>query len=183
MNHYELMVIYSPNLTEDEQRQQFQQIEELLKHENARINWVDHWGKRKLAYLVKKQRQGIYDWFYFELDPSRIAEIDRKLKMAEVILRFMITKMEKLQVQNLNREIQRRTESAQQQLQQQQLQQQQQQQQQQQAEQAAAPVAPVASAEPAVASAEPAAAPVAEETQVEPEPQAEESKAEPAQEG
>src|SRR5262245_42193555 len=113
MNHYELMVIYSPNLTEDEQRQQFQQVEELLKHENARINWVDHWGKRKLAYLVKKQRQGIYDWFYFELDPSRIAEIDRKLKMSEVILRFMIIKMEKLQVQNLNREIQRRTEAAQ----------------------------------------------------------------------
>jgi small subunit ribosomal protein S6 len=160
MNHYELMVIYSPNLTEDEQRQQFQQVEELLKHENARINLVDHWGKRKLAYLVKKQRQGIYDWFYFELDPSRIAEIDRKLKMSEVILRFMITKMEKLQVQNLNREIQRRTESAQQQ----------QQQQQQQAEQ---PVAP----------AEPAVAPVAEETQVESEPQAEESTAEPAQEG
>ncbi len=165
MNHYELMVIYSPNLTEDEQRQQFQQVEELLKHENARINWVDHWGKRKLAYLVKKQRQGIYDWFYFELDPSRVAEIDRKLKMAEVILRFMITKMEKLQVQNLNREIQRRTESAQQQ-----------QQQQQQAEQPVAPVAPVASAEPA-------AAPVAEEAQVEPEPQAEESTTEPAQEG
>jgi small subunit ribosomal protein S6 len=159
MNHYELMVIYSPNLTEDEQRQQFQQVEELLKHENARINLVDHWGKRKLAYLVKKQRQGIYDWFYFELDPSRIAEIDRKLKMSEVILRFMITKMEKLQVQNLNREIQRRTESAQQQ-----------QQQQQQAEQ---PVAP----------AEPAVAPVAEETQVESEPQAEESTAEPAKEG
>ena len=171
MNHYELMVIYSPNLTEDEQRQQFHQVEELLKHENARINWVDHWGKRKLAYLVKKQRHGIYDWFYFELDPSRIAEIDRKLKMAEVILRFMIIKMEKLQVQNLNREIQRRTEAAQQQ----------QQQQQQQAEQPVAPVAPaapVASAEPA-----PAPAPVAEETQVEPEPQAEESTPEPAQEG
>ncbi len=166
MNHYELMVIYSPNLTEDEQRQQFQQVEELLKHENARINLVDHWGKRKLAYLVKKQRQGIYDWFYFELDPSRISEIDRKLKMSEVILRFMIIKMEKLQVQNLNRELQRRTESAQQQ--------------QQQAEQ---PVAPAEPAAAPVVAAEPAAAPVAEEAQVEPEPQAEESTAEPAQEG
>src|SRR5262245_15813132 len=138
MNHYELMVIYSPNLTEDEQRQQFSQVEELLKHENARINWVDHWGKRKLAYLVKKQRQGIYDWFYFELDPSRISEIDRKLKMSEVILRFMITKMEKLQVQNLNREIQRRQEAAQ----------------------------PQPQPEQPVASAEPAAAPVAEEAPV-----------------
>lgn len=155
MNHYELMVIYSPNLTEDEQRQQFSQVEELLKHENARINLVDHWGKRKLAYLVKKQRQGIYDWFYFELDPSRISEIDRKLKMSEVILRFMIIKMEKLQVQNLNREIERRQQPAVQ-------------------PQVEQPVAPVA---------EPAAVPVAEEAQVEAEPpQVEESTAEPTPE-
>jgi small subunit ribosomal protein S6 len=138
MNHYELMVIYSPNLTEDEQRQQFTQVEELLKHENARINLVDHWGKRKLAYLFKKQRQGIYDWFYFEIDPSRISEIDRKLKMSEVILRFMIIKMEKLQVQNMNREIQRRQE----------------------------PVVQPQPEQP-VASAEPAPAPVVEEPQVE----------------
>ena len=154
MNHYELMVIYSPNLTEDEQRQQYSQVEELLKHENARINLVDHWGKRKLAYLVKKQRQGIYDWFYFELDPSRISEIDRKLKMSEVILRFMIIKMEKLQVQNLNREIQRRQEPA---------------------------VQP--QPEQPVASAEPVAAPVAEEPQVEAAAtQAEETTAEPTPE-
>jgi small subunit ribosomal protein S6 len=154
MNHYELMVIYSPNLTEDEQRQQYSQVEELLKHENARINLVDHWGKRKLAYLVKKQRQGIYDWFYFELDPSRISEIDRKLKMSEVILRFMIIKMEKLQVQNLNREIQRRQEPA---------------------------VQP--QPEQPVASAEPVAAPVTEEPQVEAAaPQAEETTAEPTPE-
>jgi small subunit ribosomal protein S6 len=156
MNHYELMVIYSPNLTEDEQRQQFSQVEELLKHENARINLVDHWGKRKLAYLVKKQRQGIYDWFYFELDPSRISEIDRKLKMSEVILRFMIIKMEKLQVQNLNREIERRQQPAAQ-------------------PQVEQPVP--------VASAEPVAVPVAEEPQVEAAaPQAEESTAEPTPE-
>ncbi len=113
MNHYELMVIYSPNLTEDEQRQQFTQVEEILKHENASMNWVDHWGKRKLAYPVKKQRQGVYDWFYFELDPLRISEIDRKLKMSEVILRFMILKMEKIQIQNLFREIERKTQAAQ----------------------------------------------------------------------
>jgi small subunit ribosomal protein S6 len=107
------MVIYSPNLTEDEQRTQNTQVEELLRHENAQLNWVDHWGKRKLAYPVKKQRQGSYDWFYFELDSARIHEIDRKLKMSEVILRFMILKMEKIQVQNLFREIERRNQAAQ----------------------------------------------------------------------
>jgi hypothetical protein len=47
-----------------------------------------------------------------ELDPSRTAEIDRKLKMSETILRFLIFKMEKIQIQNLHREITRRQENA-----------------------------------------------------------------------
>jgi small subunit ribosomal protein S6 len=113
VNHYELMVIFSPTLNDEEQRQQSAHVEELLKHENAVIHLTDHWGKRKLAYPVKKQRQGFYDWYYFELDPSRISEIDRKLKMSETILRFMSLKMEKIQIQNLKREVQRRIDAVQ----------------------------------------------------------------------
>ena len=112
MSYYELLVIFSTSLTEDEEKTQASQIEELIKHEKGTIHLVEHWGKRKLAYPIKKQRQGHYEWFYFELDPGRVAEIDRKLKMSEIILRFLIFKMEKIQIQNLQREITRRNESA-----------------------------------------------------------------------
>ncbi len=108
MNHYELMVIFSSTLTEDEEKAQLQQVEEIVKHEKASILFVDHWGKRKLAYVIKKQRQGYYEWIYFEGSAAGIAEIDRKLKMSETILRFMILKMEKIQVQNLHKDIERR---------------------------------------------------------------------------
>ena len=111
VNFYELMVILSPNLTEEEWKQQVHQIEELLKHEKATIHLVDHWGKRKLAYPVRKQRQGFYEWFYFETEPGRITEVDRKLKMAEQVLRFMTLRMEKVQVQNLHKEVARRKEA------------------------------------------------------------------------
>src|ERR1041384_5396133 len=107
------MVIFSTNLNDEEEKAQTSQIEELIRHEKGIIHLMDHWGKRKLAYSIKKQRQGYYEWFYFELDPSRIAEIDRKLKMSETILRFLAFKMEKIQIQNMNREIARRTEAAQ----------------------------------------------------------------------
>lgn len=112
MSNYEILVIFSTNLTDEEEKAQASQIEELIKHEKGTIHLVEHWGKRKLAYPIKKQRQGYYEWFYVELDPSRTAEIDRKLKMSETILRFLIFKMEKIQIGNLQREIVRRNESA-----------------------------------------------------------------------
>jgi small subunit ribosomal protein S6 len=113
MSYYELLVIFSTTLSDEEEKAQASQVEELIKHEKGTIHLIDHWGKRKLAYSIKKQRQGYYEWLYFELDPSRIAEIDRKLKMSETILRFLTFKMEKIQIQNMNREIARRNEVAQ----------------------------------------------------------------------
>jgi small subunit ribosomal protein S6 len=110
MNFYELMLIFSPALTEDEEKDQLNQIEETLKKERASIHLMDHWGKRKLAYPVKKQRQGYYEWLYVEGEPGRIAEVDRKLKMVEPLLRFMILKMERVQIDNLHKEIARRSE-------------------------------------------------------------------------
>ena len=112
MSYYELLVIFSTNLSEEEEKTQTSQTEDLIKHEKGTIHLVEHWGKRKLAYTIKKQRQGYYEWFYFELEPGRIAEIDRKLKMSETILRFLIFKMEKIQIQNLQRELARRAEAA-----------------------------------------------------------------------
>lgn len=112
MNHYELMIIFSPHLTEEEEKQQVIQVEDLLKHENASIHLVDHWGKRKLANPVKKQRQGFYEWFYFGAEADHMTEVDRKLKMSESILRFMLLKMENVQVQNMQKEIARRKEVA-----------------------------------------------------------------------
>jgi small subunit ribosomal protein S6 len=113
VNYYELMVIFSSTLTDEEEKAQTQQVEELLRSQKGNIILVDHWGKRKLAYAIKRQRQGFYEWFYFEMEPGRIAEIDRKLKMSEQALRFMILKMEKIQTQNMFKEAARRQEALQ----------------------------------------------------------------------
>lgn len=112
MNHYELMIIFSSTLSEEEEKQQVLQVEELLKHEKATIHHIEHWGKRKLAYAIQKQRQGYYEWFYFELEANRIAEVERKLKMSETILRFMVLRMEKSQIQNLQKDMERRKQAS-----------------------------------------------------------------------
>jgi len=113
MIFYEIMLIFSSALTEDEEKEQLNQVEETLKKERATIHLMDRWGKRKLAYPIKKQRQGYYEWIYVEGEPGRIAEVDRKLKMVETLLRFMILKMEKIQVENLHKEVARRSQAQQ----------------------------------------------------------------------
>lgn len=166
MSYYEILVIFSTNLADDEEKAQASQIEDLIRHEKGTIHLVEHWGKRKLAYPIKKQRQGYYEWFYVELDPSRTSEIDRKLKMSETILRFLIFKMEKIQIQNLQREIVRRQESA--------------------AAAVSTPVAPEPVAEPeetpaAISADEPAAEPLSEESPAAPAEVAAETTTEPEQ--
>jgi small subunit ribosomal protein S6 len=114
VNYYEMMVLFSSTLTDEEEKEQSRQVEDLLNKEKATIHLQDHWGKKKLAYPIKKQRQAYYEWYYLEIDPSRVSEIDRKLKQSEeTILRFMILKMEKIQIGNLHKEITRRSEAAQ----------------------------------------------------------------------
>jgi len=113
VNYYEMMVLFSSNLTDEEEKEQERHVEELLTHEKATIHLIDHWGKKKLAYSIKKQRQGFYEWYYFEMDPARVSEVDRKLKQSETILRFMILKMERIQIGNLHKEINRRKEASQ----------------------------------------------------------------------
>jgi small subunit ribosomal protein S6 len=108
VNYYEMMILFSSTLTDEEEKEQSHQVEELLTKEKGTIHLIDHWGKKKLAYVIKKQRQGFYEWYYFEMDPARVTEVDRKLKQSETILRFMILKMEKIQIGNLHREITRR---------------------------------------------------------------------------
>lgn len=113
MKTYEMMILFSSNLTDEEEKEQARQVEDLLAHEKATIHLIDHWGKKKLAYVINKQRQAFYEWYYFDIEPDRVSEIDRKLKQSETILRFMILKMEKIQIGNLHREITRRSEAAQ----------------------------------------------------------------------
>ena len=54
---------------------------------------VDLWGKRRLAYPVKKQNDGYYVLINFEIEPDAIFEIDRVIKIREEILRHLIVKI------------------------------------------------------------------------------------------
>ena len=89
---YEVMFIAKP-LEEAEVTPIVEFISNLLTKNGAKIEKVDLWGKRRLAYPVKKQNDGYYVLINFEIEPDAIFEIDRVIKIREEILRHLIVKI------------------------------------------------------------------------------------------
>ena len=92
MKKYEVMFIAKP-LEEAEVTPIVAFISNLLTKTGAKIEKVDLWGKRHLAYPVKKQNDGYYVLINFEIEPDAIFEIDRVIKIREEILRHLIVKI------------------------------------------------------------------------------------------
>ena len=84
MNKYEVMVIVKP-AEEEATNAVIEKVEALIAR-------VDRWGKRRLAYAVKKFTDGFYVLVNFEADPAEIKEIDRVLKINDDVLRHLIVK-------------------------------------------------------------------------------------------
>lgn len=93
VNKYEVIFIAKP-LEEAEVDPIVEFVSNLLTKNSCNIEKVDRWGKRHLAYPVKKQADGYYVLINFEADPATIKEIDRVLKIRDEVLKHLIVKID-----------------------------------------------------------------------------------------
>lgn len=93
MNKYEVMVIVKP-AEEEVTNATIEKVEALIARVGGTVEKVDRWGKRRLAYPVKKFTDGFFTLVNFEAAPAEIKEIDRVLKINDEILKHMIVKHE-----------------------------------------------------------------------------------------
>ena len=93
MNKYDVMFIAKP-LEETEVDPIVTFVSDLLTKNGCNIEKVDRWGKRHLAYPVKKQADGYYVLINFEAEPATIKEIDRVMKIRDEILKHLIVKID-----------------------------------------------------------------------------------------
>ena len=89
MNHYELLFVVKPTLTDDEIKSQVQKTQDSISAQDGEIVSVKDMGMRKLAYPVQKNERGYYTVVYFKAPGAAIAEIERLLRINEDILKFM----------------------------------------------------------------------------------------------
>jgi small subunit ribosomal protein S6 len=92
---YELTVIVRPELSEDERDKVLSKIEALVTGAGGEIKSRDMWGRRELAYSIKKYTEGVYVLFTFNAPNESIKDIDYKVKINDDIIRHLLVKAEK----------------------------------------------------------------------------------------
>ncbi|HMA64353.1 MAG TPA: 30S ribosomal protein S6 [Chitinispirillaceae bacterium] len=85
---YESMVVFDGTLSDDVVQKEQKQVEELLKQHSA-FEKTDVWGKRQLAYTIRKRRSGYYCLFFFEGEGDAVTALDKYIKLNPNILRHL----------------------------------------------------------------------------------------------
>jgi small subunit ribosomal protein S6 len=87
MRHYELMVILDPELEERTVAPSLDRFLNVVRKGGGSIENVNIWGRRKLAYEIKKKTEGIYAVVDMQAGPDLAKELDRQLNLNEAVLR------------------------------------------------------------------------------------------------
>ncbi|MGP3533601.1 30S ribosomal protein S6 [Microbacterium sp. RD1] len=95
MTHqYELMVIFDPEVDERQVAPKLDGFLKVITTDGGTIDNVDIWGRRRLAYEIKKKTEGIYAVVNFTATSAATQELDRQLKLNEQIMRTKVLRAE-----------------------------------------------------------------------------------------
>ena len=92
MKAYELLFFVDPALDPETRLAVMKRIDTAIDEGNGKVDNVDEWGKRKLAYEINKLTEGDYTLINFHADPTQIAELDRVLRITDAVVRHMIVR-------------------------------------------------------------------------------------------
>jgi small subunit ribosomal protein S6 len=92
MRDYELMYIVRPELDDEELHQAVERVNGLIAGNGGEVVKVSHWGRRKLAYEIDRQREGYYVVADLKLDPVSVPEIERNLQISDTVFRHLLVR-------------------------------------------------------------------------------------------
>jgi small subunit ribosomal protein S6 len=87
MRQYELMVILDPETEERTVDKTMDKFLSVVKSDGGTVDNVDIWGRRRLAYDIKKKSEGIYVVVNMTAEPATAQELDRQLNLSESVMR------------------------------------------------------------------------------------------------
>lgn len=90
MHKYELMFITRPELDEEKLNGLRERVKALIPDNGGENATVEHYGKRRLAYLIQDYREGIYTVATFSGNEETVKELDRQLKLSDDVIRHML---------------------------------------------------------------------------------------------
>ena len=93
MNKYESIIIINPSVEEQGIKALIKKISDLI-NKDGKVESVEELGKKRLAYEIKKNKEGYYVLFNFEAKPSEISELERNYKITDEIMKFIVIRKE-----------------------------------------------------------------------------------------
>ena len=90
MKAYELLFFVAPNIDDETRLATMKRIETTITEGKGKVDNVEEWGKRKLAYEINGLNEGNYTLIDFHADPANIAELDRVLRITGSVVRHKI---------------------------------------------------------------------------------------------
>ncbi|MBI5523527.1 MAG: 30S ribosomal protein S6 [Desulfarculus sp.] len=94
MRHYETLFIVNPDLSEEDTTATVEKFSAILTDAGSSMVKTDLWGRRRLAYEVKKFSKGYYVLFEYGALPETVAEMERNFKIDERVIRYLTVKKE-----------------------------------------------------------------------------------------
>jgi small subunit ribosomal protein S6 len=89
---YDVIYILDPNSTPEEMLAVATKVEQITADAKGTLLKKDDWGKRRLAYMVQKHRDGHYVFYHLSITPDTVAEITRNLRLLEKVIKFSVVK-------------------------------------------------------------------------------------------
>lgn len=99
MRKYEITYIVHPDLDADAFKQLNDQVQGWIKEAGGTVDKADVWGKKKLAYAIKKQNEGQYVLLHVHMEPRGTGLLERQFRLQESVLRFLIVAVEETEAE------------------------------------------------------------------------------------
>ena len=93
MNKYESIIIINPSVEEQGIKALIKKFSDLI-NKNGKVENVEELGKKRLAYEIKKNKEGYYVVLNFESKPSEISELERNYKITDEVMKFIVIRKE-----------------------------------------------------------------------------------------
>jgi small subunit ribosomal protein S6 len=99
LHTYEFMYILSPEVEEEDLQAVTTRIGQLIADGGGEVLRLDPWGRKRLAYPIKKFREGHYVLAYIQLDPGAVSQLRARLALTEEVIRYLLLRREEVPAQ------------------------------------------------------------------------------------
>jgi len=94
LRDYEMVMIISPDVPEEEVPNTIEKVGQFITGRGGEVADVNRWGRRKLAYPIRRHTEGNYVLTQFKLDPTQVSDLEASMELTEEVIRHLVVRRE-----------------------------------------------------------------------------------------